>query len=305
MTQVLFDSVVVPYAPVYDRIKKFYRNGQNVTNTVALSANSEKGGLNLSLGNMESKGITPNNRFTRRTVNLGFTYDLSSKLTFSGNVNYSNEYNKNPPNVGNQDNTIPVVLYNVANSMPLDLLEAKKYNAQGNEYVYSRFRNRTNPYWVLAEQFNNVRRDRVFGNVTLKYNILPWIYIQGRVGQDFFSRNQDYNNFPTGQASLGAAPEGFVNGVFTQEAMRFRELNTDVLVSATKQFGDIGVNLIAGGNQQRNRIDVNNVQVTDFVVRGLYTVMNGRAKDPVYDLGQTQINSLYSSAELRLSKCSI
>jgi TonB-linked SusC/RagA family outer membrane protein len=297
MTQVLFDSVTVPYTPQRNRIKQFYRNAQNVTNTVSLSAGGEKGGLNLSLGNMESKGITPNNRYSRRTINLGYTYSLSDKLSFTGNVNYSNEYNKNPPNVGNQDNTIPVVLYNLANSMPLDVMDANKYDAQGNEYVYSRFRNRTNPYFVLAEQFNNTRRDRVFGNVALKYNILPWIYIQGRIGQDFYSRNQDYNNFPTGQASLGVAPQGFVNGVYTQEAMRFRELNTDVLVSATKQFGDFGVNLLAGGNQQRNRIDVNNVQVTDFVVRGLYTVMNGRAKDPVYNLAQTQVNSLYGSAE--------
>jgi hypothetical protein len=157
---------------------------------------------------MDSKGIVPNNSFQRRTVNLGFTYDLSDKFTFSGNVNYSNESNKNPPNVGNQDNTIPVVLYNLANSMPLDVLEANKYDANGNEFVYSRFRNRTNPYWVLAEQFNNIRRDRMFGNITLKYDILSWLYIQGRVGQDYWSRDQSFNNFPTGHASRAAAPPG-------------------------------------------------------------------------------------------------
>lgn len=298
MRQVLYNGLDLPYEPQRNIINKFYRNGQNLTNTISLSANSDKGGLNLSLANMDSKGITPNNKYNRRTMNLGFSYDLSDKLSFAGNVNYSNEYNKNPPNIGNQDNTIPVVLYTMANSMPLDVLEANKYNSAGDEYVYSRFRNRTNPYFVLAEQFNKVRRDRLFGNVSLKYDILPWLYIQGRIGQDYYSRDQDYNNFPTGHASLGPAPAGFVNGVYTQEAMRFRELNTDVLISATKQFGDIGINLTAGGNQQQNRIDVNNVQVQDFVVRGLYTVMNGRAKDPIYSLGETQVNSLYGSAEV-------
>lgn len=298
MRQVLFNGLDLPYEPQRNIIRKFFRNGQNTTNTVTMTANSDKGGLNLSLGNMESKGIVPNNRFNRRTVNLGFSYDLSDKFTFSGNVNYSNEYNKNPPNVGNQDNTIPVVLYNMANSMPLDVLNANKYNAQGNEYIYSRFMNRTNPYWVLAEQFNNVRRDRIFGNITVKYDILPWLYVQGRIGQDYWSRDQDYNNFPTGHASRAPAPPGFVNGQYTQEARRFRELNTDFLVSATKEFGDFGVNLTGGGNQMRIRSEVNSVQVTDFVVRGLYTVQNGRAKDPVYSLGREQVNSLYGSAEL-------
>lgn len=297
MTQVLFDNVTVPYVPVYDRIKKFFRNGSNFTNTISVASNSDKGGFNLSFANMESRGIVPNNTFNRKTINLGFAYDLSQKLSVAGNINYSNEYNKNPPNIANQDNSIPTALYNMANSMPLDLLEAKKYNAAGNEYIYSRFMNRTNPYFTLAEQFQNIRRDRIFGNISAKYNVTPWLYVQGRVGQDYWSRDQDYNNFPTGQASLAAAPVGFVNGVYTQEARRFRETNVDFLVAATKTFGDFGIDLTVGGNQMYRRSDLNSVQVTDFVVRGLYTVMNGRVKDPIYGLSERAVNSLYGSGE--------
>jgi TonB-linked SusC/RagA family outer membrane protein len=298
MRQVLFNGLDVPYEPQYDRIKKFFRNGQNMTNTVTIGVGGDKGGLNLSLGNLESKGIVPNNTFNRRTINLGFSYDVTDRLNVMGNINYSNENNYNPPNIANQDNSIPTSLYNLANSMPLEVLEANKYNAQGNEFIYSRFMNRTNPYWVLAEQFQNIRRDRIFGNITLKYNILSWLYIQGRIGQDYWSRDQDYNNFPTGHASRAAAPPGFVNGLYTQESRRFRELNTDVLISGSKDFGDFGANLTVGGNQMRRRSDLNSVQVTDFVVRGLYTVQNGRAKDPIYDLSQRGVNSLYGSAEI-------
>ncbi|HKH63076.1 MAG TPA: SusC/RagA family TonB-linked outer membrane protein [Flavitalea sp.] len=298
MRQVLFNGLDLPYEPQYDRIKKFFRNGQNVTNTISISAGGEKGGLNLSLGNLSSKGIVPNNTYNRRTINLGFGYDITDKLTVMGNINYSNENNYNPPNIANQDNSIPTSLYNMANSMPLDVLDANKYNAQGNEFIYSRFMNRTNPYWVLAEQFQNIRRDRIFGNITLKYDILSWLYIQGRVGQDYSSRDQDFNNFPTGHASRAAAPPGFVNGQYTQESRRFRETNVDFLVSATKEFNDFGANLTVGGNQMRRRSDLNSVQVTDFVVRGLYTVQNGRSKDPLYDLNQRGVNSLYGSAEL-------
>jgi len=297
MTQVLFDGVTVPYVPVNNRIRKFFRNGSNFTNTVSLASGSEKGGFNLSFANMDSKGIVPNNSFNRKTINLGFAYDLSKKLSVAGNVNYSNEYNKNPPNVANQDNSIPTVLYNLANSMPLDLLEAKKFNAAGNEYIYSRFMNRTNPYFTLSEQFQNIRRDRIFGNISVKYNLTPWLYAQGRIGQDYWSRDQDYNNFPTGQASQAAAPVGFVNGLYTQESRRFRETNVDFLVAATKTFGNFGIDVNVGGNQMYRRSDLNSVQVQDFVVRGLYTVMNGRVKDPIYGLSERAVNSLYGSAE--------
>ena len=161
MTQILFDGVEVPYVPKRDRIRNFYRNGQNVTNTISLAAGNENGGFNLSLSNLSSTGIVPNNEYTRRNVNLGFDYELSLKLSVTGSVNYSSEFNENPPNVAQQDNTIPVALANMANSMPLDLLDEKKYNEDGDEFVYSRFRNRTNPYFTLAEQSQNVRRDRV------------------------------------------------------------------------------------------------------------------------------------------------
>ena len=281
MTQVLFDGVSLPYVPQYDRIRKFYRNGQNFTNTISLATSGEKGGMNLSFANMDSKGIVPNNTFSRKTVNFGFSYDLSKKLSFAGNINYANEFNSNPPNVANQDNSIPTVLSNLANSMPLTLMNEKKYNAAGNEYVYSRFMNRTNPYWVLAEQFQRIRRDRMFGNISVKYNVTPWLYIQGRVGQDFWSRDQEFNNFPTGHASLAAAPAGFVNGSFTQEARRFRETNADVLIAATKTFGDFGIDVNVGGNQMYRRSDLNSVFAQDFVVRGLYTAMNSRVKDPI------------------------
>ncbi len=298
MTQVLFDGVEVPYEPQRGIIDQFFRHGQMVTNTLSLSSGGDKGGFNLSMANMSNQGIVPNNTYTRRTVNLGFRYNLSNKVSFRGSINYSNEYNENAPNVGNQDNTIPVALYNMANSMPLQVLDENKYTEEGNEYVYSRFRNRTNPYFTLAEQFNNIRRDRVFGNVSIRYDILSWLFIQGRVGQDYWSRDQEYNNFPTGQASRAPAPPGFVNGVYTQEARRFREVNADFLVSGSRSLGDLGIYFTAGGNLMYRRADVNSTQVTDFVVRDLYTVQNGRVKNPIYDLSERKVNSLYGSAEI-------
>ena len=298
MTQVLFDGVEVPYVPQRDQLKDFYRNGQSTTHSIALSSGGDKGGFNFSVSDHNTKGVTPNNSFKRQTVNLGFNYSLTEKLTVRGNIAYSNEYNKNPPNVGNQDNTIPVALYAMANSMPMDLLEAKKYNAAGNEFVYSRFMNRTNPYFTLSDQFNHIRRDRIFGNTSVRYDFTSNLFLQARVGQDYWSRDQDYNNFPTGQASRAAAPAGFVNGVYTQESRRFREINADFLLGYNKTFDKLGVTVNVGGNKMYRRMDVNSVQATDFVVRGLYTVQNGRVKDPIYDLIERGVNSLYGSAEL-------
>jgi TonB-linked SusC/RagA family outer membrane protein len=304
ITDTLFGVPGIPYVAQGSRIKEFYRHGQNLSNTITLETSGEKGGLHLSLNNTDNLGIVPNNKFDRKVMNLGYNYNLSDKLSFSGNVNYSRESNKNPPNIGNQDNTIPTTLMALANTMPLSVMDANKYKpAVGNEYpyteyIYSRFMNRTNPYWILAEQFHNIKRDRIFGNVTTKYNILPWLSIQGRFGQDYYSRDEDVNNFPSGQASRASAQAPFINGIYTQESRRFRETNLDFLINANRQFGNFNVTVTGGGNQMRQRLDVNNVQVTDFVIRRLYTVQNGRSKNPVFSYDKRGVNSLYGSGEI-------
>jgi len=303
MTQVLFDNVVVPYEAQRGILDQFYRTGQNITNSLSVSANGENGGMNLSVANYQGKGVTPNNEYKRNTVNLGFDYDLHPKLNIRGNINYSNEDNENPPVVADQDNSIPTSLYAMANTMPLRVLDENKYNPEGGEYLYSRFTNRTNPYWTLAEVKQNVRRDRVFGNIAMKYDFTDWLSAQVRAGQDYWSRDDDYINLPTGKASISqgsilSAVPGFFNGVYTQDARTFRETNYDFLITAARTFNDFGVHVNVGGNRMRRRMDLSSTQVTDFVVHDLYTVQNGRAKDPLYDLIERGVNSLYAMAEV-------
>jgi len=299
MTQVLFDGVTVPYEPQRHIINDFFRTGENMTNTVSVSSGTDRGGINVSISNLESKGIMPNNSFNRKTINLGFQQELSSKFSIRGSANYSHETNKNAPNIANQDNSIPTALYSMANSMPLSLLDEKKYDANGNEAFWSRFQNRTNPYFTLAKQFQNVTRDRLFGNISMKYNINSWLWVQGRIGQDYWSRDQDYNNYPNGvQSRARSSVQGFIDGLYTQESRRFRETNMDFLVNGRRKFGDFGIDANIGGNRMYRRMDLNSVQVQDFPMRDVYLVQYGRVKNPQYSLTRRAVNSYYGSAEL-------
>jgi TonB-linked SusC/RagA family outer membrane protein len=295
MTQILFNNVEVPYQPVRNQITDYYRKGSTFTNTITLASGGENGGFSLSASNLDNKTILETSGYHRRTVNLGFTQTLAKKLTVSGNINYSNEYRKNPPNIAEQDYS-PVVLYNMANSMPLDLLKQNASDANGNEVRWSRFTNRTNPYFSL-KRFDNIRNDRVFGNLTARYNFTDWLFLQGRIGQDYYSREQDYN-LPTGTQRQPSAPPGFVNGQFVQDSRNVRELNTDFLLGANKKFGVIGLNVNAGGNQMYRRISRHNVFIQDFYVRDLYTIGNGRQREPSYEFSERKVNSLYASAEI-------
>ncbi|MEZ5044503.1 MAG: SusC/RagA family TonB-linked outer membrane protein [Saprospiraceae bacterium] len=294
MTQILFDGLEVPYTAQPNKVRDYYDNGSSWANTLTISSGNENGGLSLSLSNLNSKAILPGSKYDRQTVNVGFTQNMG-KFKISGNMNYSHEDRRNPPNIAEQDFS-PVVIYTLASSMPLDLLRENAFDENGDEVSYSRFTNRTNPYFALSRFENNIR-DRVYGNITARYDVTDWLYIQGRVGQDYYSRDVEYN-LPTGSRRQSSPPPGFVNGQYVQDLRRFREINTDFLIAANRSFGDIGLNVNVGGNQMYRRFDVNTELGENFFTRGLYTIGNASKVTPNYSISERKVNSLYASTEL-------
>ncbi|MBX2841673.1 MAG: SusC/RagA family TonB-linked outer membrane protein [Flammeovirgaceae bacterium] len=294
MTQILFDGVEAPYEPTPGKIRDYYQNESTWTNTITVSSGGENGGISLSVSNMDSKAVLPGSEFNRKTVNFGFT-QKTNKLTVSGNINYSNEERKNPPNIAEQDFS-PVVLYTLSSSMPMDLLEKYAFDENGDEIKYSRFTNRTNPYFALS-RFENNNRDRIYGNLTAKYDFTDWLYLQARVGQDFYYRDVDYN-LPTGSQRQSSPPPGFVNGQYIQDQRKFRELNADFLIGFNKTFGNFGVTANVGGNHMYRRFDTNTILGENFFTRDLYTIGNASKVSPNYSVSEREVNSFYGSAEV-------
>lgn len=294
MTQVLFDGVEVPYEPQPNQFDEYYRNGTNISNTITVANGSENGGVSASLSNLRSQAILPGSDYTRHTVNVGFTQQVAERYTISGNVNYSHEDRDNPANIAEQDYS-PVVIYTLSTSMPMGLLREKAFTEEGDEMFWSRFTNRTNPYFALSRFEDNIR-DRVFGNITGRMEVTDWMYVQGRIGQDYYNREQEYN-LPTGSTRQAPAPPGFVNGQYVQDQLTMRELNADVLVGADRRFGTIGLSANVGGNVMRRSSERSNVLAQDFYTRGAYNLGNARLLSPEYFKNERQVNSLYGSAE--------
>lgn len=291
------DGTEKPYAPFKDRVKAFYNTGTVATNSLAISGGSDQGSFRLSFANTNSNGIIPNSKFDKKVLNLGLNYQLSEKLSTHVNANYSNEKNTNPPIVTQQDYNINQTLYTLANSIDPRWLESAYQDPEtGNEINPARFTNRTNPYWTINKRREERKRDRLFGNISLRYEFAPWLYAQARVGQDYFSITHNANR-PTGTAFLPVAATGF-NGNFYQDAETFRETNLDFLIGANKEMGDFAINATLGGNTMDQHGETLSTSVTNFYVRDLYTIGNGQIKEPGYSYHRKKVNSLYATIDL-------
>ncbi len=290
-----FDGQMRPYLPSKTRIKDFYRKAMTYTNDVALTGANDKGNFRLSFANTDAQALIPNSDYHKKIFNLGLNYKFIPQLSLSMNINYSNEYNHNPPQIGIQDMNANSTIYTMANSIDVAWMKETYMDANGNEQPLARFTNRNQPYWVALKRFEDVYRDRLFGNVTLRYQPFDWLYVQGRIGQDYSARPYDYDR-PTGTRSIGAVTSGF-NGYYYQDETNFRELNMDFLIGANKRWADFGVDLTFGGNAMTQENENIGTSVTNFYVRDLYTIGNGQIKNPFYNYYKKAVNSLYGSAE--------
>ncbi len=301
-----FDGETRPYVAHPGRIKQFYRTGTSFTNTIALSGGNAKGSFRASFSNQDAKGISPNNDYHKRIVNLGVNHNLTDKISVQINVNYTNEVNKNPPQVGVQGIGTPNFLMRMANSIGLDVFREKAVNpANGTEKQTSGFQTTLiNPYFIMPRQFIINKRDRFLTTATVRYNVFKWLYLQGRANMDygvsFFEQNT-----PTGTGTstpFNGAGTGY-NGNYRVNTGTGRQLNMDFLVGGNHQFGDFSVDLSVGGNIYTNYNRSFNQSVVDFTVRDLYSFENGITKsDPNsptgYGIYRERVNSLYAFAEL-------
>lgn len=290
-----FDGSMQPYSPNKNRVKDFYEQALNLTNSIAFSGGNDKGNFRLSYSDTDAEGIVPESSFTKRTLNIGLNYNLTSKLSVQVNTNYSNEFNKNPPQIGIESFSPNTALFTMANSINVAWL--KNYmDADGNEMPLARFTGRNNPYWLVNKKFEYIKRDRLFGNASVRYQFNDWLNAMVRVGQDYFSRPVEFNR-PTGSRNLPATVSGF-NGNYYQSSNTFRELNYDFLINANRSFGKFGIDLIVGGNQMNQINSGMSTFVNNFFVRDLYTIGNGQIKTPDQSYFQKKVNSFYGSAGL-------
>ncbi|MFZ0281294.1 MAG: carboxypeptidase-like regulatory domain-containing protein, partial [Bacteroidales bacterium] len=279
----LFNGESVPYSPHPDNLYKYYRTGQTWTNSVAFSGGNEKASFRASFSNTDAKGIDPYNTYKKNIANLGVNYDITEKVNFSMNINYTNEKYINPPELGQQGPGAVNFFTRLSNSIPFEALRDYAMDAAtGTESLTSGFQGTIlNPIYAYGEagqHYENVR-DRFLGTAVLRYNITNWLYAQGRVNYDYslsFVESKVPGGIGTSQPKNTA--DGTYKGSYNVSEGWGNDINADYLIGASKQIGKLSVDASIGGNTFRVKNHNFNQTVTNLVVRDFFSIGNGNNK---------------------------
>lgn len=312
---VQFDSISRPYSYSGDNWKRFYKTGNTITNSIALTGGSETQNFRFSAAHLKNNGIIPNSGFERINLTLAANSKMGKKLSFGTKVMYSNEETKNRPNLSDSPDNIVNSLYYLPGDMNVQSLIGNPdkpgsvptlqmqhdkgiaigdKKSPGEEFQMTNNLWQQNPYWVAYQDINSDTRDRVITTGNVRYDITDFLYVSGQAGMDWYT---------TKGSRLTAQGTGHNRGGIIQESeVRQREINYQFMVGFDKEFGKIGVNAFVGGNRMRRiyeRIDANG---SGFNTPFFAAINNARDKSYGYGYSKVGINSLFGSVELSYDK---
>jgi TonB-linked SusC/RagA family outer membrane protein len=296
----IFDGTEQPYKYYPHRLLDYFQTGKILTNTVAVSGGGKGGSFRASYSNTDASGIEPTNKYKRNVFNIGVNQDITKKLKFSTNINYTKEDYINPPQVGQQGAGSMNFFTRLSNSIPISALKNSATNpATGTERQTSGFQGTVlNPYYSQSAGASYVNtRDRFLGTSTLRYDITDWLYAQGRYNYDYYVSFIE-NKTPGGiGTSVATNADGTYKGSYSQTEARGTNINGDFLVGASKRLNKFTVDASVGGNTARSVYRYYDETVTNFVVRDFFSISNGTLKTPTSNYNKTRVNSLYGIAE--------
>ena len=287
----VFNGQSMPYSSQGDNLKRFYETGATFTNTLAIASGNEAGNFRLSFGDLRNNSVYPNSRYIRNSVNLDLNYKLASKLSGQATVIYSKEVGKNRANLSDAPGNGNYGILLLPPNVNADYLRPG-FNEAGSELQFSSDAFTTNPYFAANKFQNNTNKNRILGVASLRFNPLDWMYVQARIGNDYFAFNATQIT-PTGTAYRPG-------GSLDNEVDRFfNEINTDVLVGANKNLtNDISFGLTIGANLLQRRERINTINASGLAFPFVYNPGGASVRGANTATPRKDVRSIYGSLEL-------
>ena len=282
-----------PFVAHPNNLSDFYGTGSTLINNLAFTAGNDKYNARLSLTNLDSKSYIPGVDLKRKTISTAFNFNPTDKLKISSNINYINSSSKNRPGTkyGSENiNYALVAWFGRSNNIePLkNYWQPGLENVQQFSYNYTFF---DNPYFTLYENRNGFGRDRVFGNVSARYEFTPALSLAIRSGMDYSNEDRTFRRaFSTNR---------FKTGAYAEQNVFFREVNSDFLLNYAKNFNDFSFDISAGGNRLDQKASFEQIQASTLAQPGVFALTNAASPLEYFqNVGNKRINSVYGIAKL-------
>ena len=281
----------------------FFRTGLTEINSLTFNVGTEKNQTFASAAVTNAPGIMPESDYNRYNFSIrNTTKFLNDKMTLDLGAQYIIQNNKNMVGSGEYFNPIPALWLFPRGE---DFSEVQNFERWDDNrqlpvqyWPYPTHFTMQNPYWTQKRMSREARKQRYMFNASLKYDILPWLYVIGRVRVDNSNIVYEEKYHATTIETLAGNNKGMYGKTRTMD----RSTYADVMASMNKNFLDGRLNVNAQLGASINDM----LEESDHFEGSLYTIPNffsfGNISPVNYKKGDAewhdQVQSLFASVEL-------
>ena len=215
-------------------VEDFFQTGVTLTNNVSVTGATDESSFRLSYTNHDQTGVYENSSLDRNTLSFSGSQQVSEDLEASVSANYVQSKGFGRPQTGYGESIMSQFTQWGQRQLSMDRL--RNYATQT---VPSRTWNRLssdrpnphyfdNPFWERYENVQNDQRDRVFGNITMKYKINDVFSLMGRALSDFYIDRREE------RIAVGGVRESS----YSEATRQLQETNLDAYLNFTDDFSD-------------------------------------------------------------------
>lgn len=262
----------VPYQAYPNNLRDFYRTGTMFQNALNIAGGDQDNNFSATISSTIQNGIVRNSGFDRNSVQVGGNSKLKNGVKLGGTITYVKTAQKGAT-MGNGGSAFGQLTH-IPRSF--DLVGRPYKDATGKSIYFLDGQN--HPLWSLDNEFYNSNVDRVFGNLSVGYDIASWLNVSYRVTAD------TYTDLKKQVLRIGAAraPLGQID-----EDLRFRsELNGDLMINANKKdifVQGLNATLLLGQNLNQRSTKQSGVIAESLTVPGFDNVSNGSVFTSSYE----------------------
>lgn len=291
----------------YYNPEDFFNTGTNIQNTVSLSVGNDKNQTYISVGSTNANGIISNSKYDRYNFTVRNTTNfLKDKMILDVGFSYIIQEDENLMAQGEYFNPLPAV-YLFPRGENFEAIrmyqtydDTRKINVQNWGWGDPGYSMKNNPYWVINNMNHGTKKQRYMANASLKYKILDWMDVTGRVRIDnATSEFTDKRDASTDTYFTN----GSIYGFYKYSKIDDRQVYADIMMNINKNWNDFSLSFNAGASFMQTYYDEKGFQggLRDMSnVYSLYNIDTQMSKDtyPIEDGSKQRTYSYFASAEL-------
>jgi TonB-linked SusC/RagA family outer membrane protein len=241
-----------------DNYDNFAQQGYTNTSNLAFAGSGTNYSTRFSYSHLYQKGIFPNTQLNSDNFNLSATYNINSKLTIDGNINYNKQYSPNVPDVTYGPNSY-IYMFKVYGSADYDVRDLediyKGPTGVPNLVQYAQEYGRLNNPWFVAQKWlRGHDKTDIYAYLKLNYAITKDLSASLR------SQISTWTQRKTEEVPSSANLNSYTGiiadyafgwyGDYRQDDRQLFENNTDFALNYNHKFGKWAVSGLLGANDR-------------------------------------------------------